>query len=525
MAESIETISMLEEIINDHPSHRFVLGGDFNTEFRGNSPFDILWQEFSERHNLVCCDGMINDGGGGGGDGPAINHYTYIHESLNQQKWNDHFIISSSLLSTTKSLKILDEGDNPSDHLPILMRITVTTSSESPSVDASSNISSLKWEKCSNEQKDAYKERLSENLSQSPSLPMECHTTHCDNHVCLEWIQREYDNITESITQSDKVLPRHKPGVQKHWWNNELTYLRTKSIEIHRLWQTEGKPRSGLTNDERLRVKAAYKRALRSAQRVPKQERWNKIHGHFIQKNQTEFWKTWKQLYSSNKSDLHPVVNGVTDKNAIADSFKGHFVKVSKPNNVLRVQQLNEIFQKEYQDAKEKHTNCSCSTYHLTLDNVLDATFSLKKGKCADDAKINAEHFFNAPLSLFDRIQRLFNSMLRHGHVPRQFQRGTIVPIVKDQHGDKGNMDNYRGITIAPILSKIFEHALQQLFKLHCSNCSNLSCQPPGTNLALRKGHLLPTPFTFSKNPSIIIRPMEAVFTVHSWTHPKHSTD
>ena len=103
MAESIETISMLEEIINDHPSHRFVLGGDFNTEFRGNSPFDILWQEFSERHNLVCCDGMINDGGGGGGDGPAINHYTYIHESLDQQKWTDHFIISSFLLSTTKS--------------------------------------------------------------------------------------------------------------------------------------------------------------------------------------------------------------------------------------------------------------------------------------------------------------------------------------------------------------------------------------------------------------------------------------
>ena len=53
--------------------------------------------------------------------------------------------------------------------------------------------------------------------------------------------------------------------------------------------------------------------------------------------------------------------------------------------------------------------------------------------------------------------------MLRHGHVPRQFQQGTIVPIVKDQHGDKGDMNNYRGITITPILSKIFEHALQRL--------------------------------------------------------------
>ena len=189
------------------------------------------------------------------------------------------------------------------------------------------------------------------------------------------------------------------------------------------------------------------------------------MHGHFIQKNTTEFWKTWKQQYNSNKSCLHTVVNGATDKNAIVDSFKGHFVKVSQPNNHQRVQQLEDKFRKEYRDARETHTNCTCSTYKITLENVLDATFSLKKGKCADDALINAEHFFNAPLPLFDRIQRLLNCMLRHGHVPRQFQQGTIVPIVKDQHGDKGDMNNYCGITIAPILSKIFEHALQIVFK------------------------------------------------------------
>ncbi len=57
--------------------------------------------------------------------------------------------------------------------------------------------------------------------------------------------------------------------------------------------------------------------------------------------------------------------------------------------------------------------------------------------------------------------------MLLHGHVPRQFQHGTIVPIVKDRQGDLGDMNNYRGITIAPILSKIFEHALHIIFESH----------------------------------------------------------
>ena len=88
----------------------------------------------------------------------------------------------------------------------------------------------------------------------------------------------------------------------------------------------------------------------------------------------------------------------------------------------------------------------------------------MKKGKSADDEGINAEHFFNAPLPLFDRLQCLFNKMLLHGHVPSQFQCGTIVPIVKDRHGDQGDMNNYRGITLAPIISKLFEYTLQTLF-------------------------------------------------------------
>ena len=54
--------------------------------------------------------------------------------------------------------------------------------------------------------------------------------------------------------------------------------------------------------------------------------------------------------------------------------------------------------------------------------------------------------------------------MLRHSRVPREFQLGTIIPIVKDHQGDHADLNNYRGITIAPILSKIFEHVLKIIF-------------------------------------------------------------
>ena len=69
-------------------------------------------------------------------------------------------------------------------------------------------------------------------------------------------------------------------------------------------------------------------------------------------------------------------------------------------------------------------------------------------------------------------LQHLFNSMLQHGVVPAQFRLGTIVPLVKDRHGDQGDMNNYRGITIAPIYSKVFEHVLNILFKDYLSTSS-----------------------------------------------------
>ena len=152
-------------------------------------------------------------------------------------------------------------------------------------------------------------------------------------------------------------------------------------------------------------------------------------------------------------------------KTDIADSFKSHFIKISQPNNQQQVDHLKNDFEVQYRDATANHTDCSCASHRISLNNVIDAVYSMKKGKCCDDSSIHAEHIFNAPLQLFIRLQCLFNGMLQHGFVPRQFQQGTIVPIVKDRNGDKGDLNNYRGITIAPIISKVFEHALHIVFQ------------------------------------------------------------
>jgi hypothetical protein len=96
----------------------------------------------------------------------------------------------------------------------------------------------------------------------------------------------------------------------------------------------------------------------------------------------------------------------------------------------------------------------------------------MKPGKCADKEKIRAKHFLNDPFNLFVRLKILFTSILSHSSVPKQFRFGFMIPIIKDHQENHGDVGNYRGITISPIISKVFEHVLRIDFSDHISTSS-----------------------------------------------------
>jgi len=63
-------------------------------------------------------------------------------------------------------------------------------------------------------------------------------------------------------------------------------------------------------------------------------------------------------------------------------------------------------------------------------------------------------------------LSLLFNMIIRHGIVPDDFGMGIIIPLIKNNEGNKTSSDNYRGITLSPVLSKLFEMIL--LNDMHC---------------------------------------------------------
>ena len=95
---------------------------------------------------------------------------------------------------------------------------------------------------------------------------------------------------------------------------------------------------------------------------------------------------------------------------------------------------------------------------HVSPEEVTAAFQRLKRNKAAGLDGIRAEFLLDAHDILLEPLARTFSHMLAHG-VPPEWCQGVIHPIFKA--GDANDPNNYRGITVTPVLSKLFAMILE----------------------------------------------------------------
>ena len=91
----------------------------------------------------------------------------------------------------------------------------------------------------------------------------------------------------------------------------------------------------------------------------------------------------------------------------------------------------------------------------FTVDEVMKNIKSLKNNKSEGLDFVKNEYIKNCPPSVVELIVKLFNLILRTGHVPHDWSIGLIVPIFKKK-GSPSDPSNYRGITLLSCLGKLF---------------------------------------------------------------------
>jgi hypothetical protein len=95
---------------------------------------------------------------------------------------------------------------------------------------------------------------------------------------------------------------------------------------------------------------------------------------------------------------------------------------------------------------------------------MLTSLKKLKCGKAAGIDGISSEHLLYSHPALFTILMCLFNACIKINYIPDLFGRGLLIPLFKGGGLDKSKIENYRGITISSIFSKLFEMCLLNVY-------------------------------------------------------------
>ena len=113
--------------------------------------------------------------------------------------------------------------------------------------------------------------------------------------------------------------------------------------------------------------------------------------------------------------------------------------------------------------------------YHgllVTKDQKIDTELvssiidKLSHGKAADFNGLSSEHLYCCHPSLSVILAKLFQIIMRCSYVPVAFRYSYTVPIPKPKEfvSKALTCDDFRGIAISPVISKIFEHCILKRF-------------------------------------------------------------
>lgn len=435
-----------------------LIGGDLNTDLDKIDNVGQLVESFATNLSLSRCDNIF----------PGEKKDTYINLALNHRSRIDYMLTSSPL--DIRYFDVLDPDVNFSDHQPVMCICDSRwTPQNAPKVNRPGKPNAsipcqYRWDHA-----DLAYYYNATGVHLKPIYDEICNSLYVksdsvlnDNKdVCL-FIDDMCDEVTKVLRCcADLCVPKRTKHFYKFWWNQEIAILKEESVLSNQIWKAAGKPRNGQVFLKRQATRAAYRRRIRANKNNETNSYTDSLHNSLLNHKGPTFWKTWKAKFEPHKKMI--VVDGVADEALIADKFANHFALSYSCVDEVRASQLKA----DYCAAKSVYCGLPLRDSHIfdveLLDNVIG---DLKCGKASDIDSLSAENLkFSHPV-IACILTKLFNLMIRYSHVPDKFAHSYTVPLSKvhDTRTKAMTTDDFRGIAISSVLSKIFEYCIADRF-------------------------------------------------------------
>ncbi|PZC70440.1 hypothetical protein B5X24_HaOG216254, partial [Helicoverpa armigera] len=254
------------------------------------------------------------------------------------------------------------------------------------------------------------------------------------------------DVLCEAAKESKEINMRHKRGSPVCGWNKYVRDAHREARLGFQLWVLADRPTSGTVYDRMCETRRIFKSRLKFCQNKQDQVKMDVLAEQRASNNFGAFWKSTGKLEP--RPGLAAEVGGVTDHEGIANLFRDYF-KVSSPLGPS-VSSINCV---SHDRGHEPLLRFSAKQVKLVIS-------SMSRGKSPGHDGLSIEHLKYAGVHM-PRVLSLFYTMcISHSYLPADLIKCIVVPIVKNRTGDVSDLGNYRPISLATVMAKVFDSML-----------------------------------------------------------------
>ena len=376
------------------------------------------------------------------GSGPT---YTYHHSTLNHSSYIDHVALleHSKYINNSSCGVVHPELTNTGDHLPVKITIQINN-------DTQDHNSAIKTNK-------SIPRRLWKNNRFIQLYQEEINNAFSEKTFDAEQIDKEIDWLHKTILSCSQVAfntlnKRYFQLTPKNWWSEDLSKSKRNLSHFYNMWKNANFPR-----EETSEVYSRYKLARRIFRKDVKLAQHNLISNRYTKIESLKkihpqkFWQKLRSLKSSSNTRLF-TISDKTTKETISTEFGKHF------KHLLNTPRIDA----HTNDEKFVRSDSNVEVL-ITRDELLNALQLLNRGKSLDQFNISSEHFIHIKNDAFFKyLTELYNEIFRSGETPQQLSSSIIIPLVKSFKKSLSNPNNYRGVSLIPIMTKILELIILQ---------------------------------------------------------------
>ena len=143
------------------------------------------------------------------------------------------------------------------------------------------------------------------------------------------------------------------------------------------------------------------------------------------------------------------------DNEQMASEFISHFTSIADQLRSLLPQTNLDISKLTHFVDSRKGAGITFSIPSITESKVIDCLMNLSSNKASGIDKLSARLLKSAAPIIAPSIAKLINYSFSKSVFPQRWKTAKVVPLFKG--GDLENVNNYRPISVLPVLSKVIE--------------------------------------------------------------------